>query len=54
MNEFYNSNSDFKEYVDKYCLSRRVSVEEALTHELVRQVYLMYTEKEAPDDKGKQ
>lgn len=40
----YKFNSKFREYVDKYCASRKISVEEGLTHEIVRQVYLMYTE----------
>lgn len=36
--EIYHSNPAVKEYVDKYCASRRVSVDEALTHLLVRAV----------------
>lgn len=42
MNEFYNTNEDFKNYVDGYCKSRCISLEVALTHELVRQVYDYY------------
>lgn len=42
--EFYENNKDFKLYVDRYCQTYRLSVDEALKHELVRQVYLMYRE----------
>jgi hypothetical protein len=40
----YKHNKKFRQYVDKYAKTRGISVEEALTHELVRQVYLYYTE----------
>lgn len=43
MEEFYNNNSDFKRYVDKYCKQYGLSVEEALQHEIVKQVYLQYS-----------
>lgn len=33
--EFYNSNSDFKCYVDRYCKTYKVSKEVAFTHNLV-------------------
>lgn len=46
INETYNNNADFKLYVDKYSKQRGISVKEALQHELVRQVYLYYTEDE--------
>lgn len=42
--EFYETNQNFKFYVDRYCNQYRLSVDEALRHELVRQVYLMYVE----------
>lgn len=42
--EFYETNQNFKLYVDRYCQTYRLSVDEALEHELVRQVYLMYVE----------
>ena len=29
MEEFYNSNADFKDYVDKYCKKHGCTVEEA-------------------------
>ena len=44
MMEFYNHNEDFKRYVDRYCNQYGLSVDEALEHEIVRQVYLYYTE----------
>ena len=37
MNNLYETNSDFKEYVDRYSKCRRISVEEALEHELVKE-----------------
>lgn len=46
MNEFYNSNADFKRYIDRYCKTHGLTVEEALEHELVRQAAAQYREKE--------
>ena len=43
MKEFYDNNKDFKDYVDKYCKQYGITVKEALTHEIVRQVYLFYS-----------
>ena len=40
----YRHNSEFRVYVDKYCKMHDITVEESLRHELVRQVYLYYTE----------
>ena len=40
----YRHNSKFRAYVDKYCIANGVTVEQALKHELVRQVFLMHTE----------
>lgn len=40
----YQHNLRFKQYVDKYCESSGLTVDEALEHELVRQAYLYYTE----------
>lgn len=45
MMEFYNSNADFKRYVDRYCKTYGLTVEEALEHELVKQVAAQYREK---------
>lgn len=38
MRKFYNSNKDFKDYVDKYCRTYGLTVDEALTHALVKEV----------------
>ena len=46
MMEFYNHNADFKMYVDRYCNQYGLTVEEALEHELVKQVAAQYREKE--------
>lgn len=40
----YRHNNKFRGYVDDYAKSNHITVEEALGHELVRQVYLSYTE----------
>lgn len=46
MMELYEKNPDFKCYVDKYCKTYRIPVEEALEHELVKETGRMYKEKE--------
>lgn len=46
MMDLYNSNDDFKRYVDRYCKTYGLTVEEALEHELVKQVAAQYREKE--------
>ncbi len=40
----YRHNQKFREYVDRYSDQREISVDEALKHELVKQVYLYYTD----------
>lgn len=40
----YIFNQRFREYVDSYCKNHGCTVDEALTHELVRQACLYYTE----------
>lgn len=40
----YARNSDFKTYVDKYCVKHRCAVEQALAHYLVRMVGRQYWE----------
>ena len=40
----YMFNQRFREYVDKYCKTYGYTVDEALSHELIRQVCLYYTE----------
>ena len=45
MREFYDRNADFKSYVDRYCKQNGVTVDEALEHELVKQVAAQYREK---------
>lgn len=41
----YCHNRRFRRYVDKYSNHHRISVEESLKHEIVRQVYLEYKER---------
>lgn len=40
----YRHNKRFRDYVDKYSDKHGITVEEALKHEIVRQVWLQYTE----------
>lgn len=44
MENEYRFNLDFRRYVDRYCNTHGKTVKEALTHEMVRQAYLMYTD----------
>ena len=37
MEELYETNQDFKEYVDRYTQSKKITKEEALTHALIRE-----------------
>lgn len=46
MYDFYYRNADFKTYVDRYCKQYGLTVDEALKHELVKQVAAQYREKE--------
>lgn len=39
----YKDSRKLRDYVDKYCVKHGLTVEEALQHELVKQVYLMYS-----------
>lgn len=40
----YRHNSKFRAYVDKYCIAQGITVEQALKHELIRKVFLSYTD----------
>lgn len=42
-NEF-TLNSKFRDYVNKYCKKHEITIDEAMEHKLIRQVYLDYTE----------
>lgn len=46
MREFYKTNADFKEYVDKYANKNHIPVDVALTHASVREAYEYYLEVE--------
>lgn len=39
---FYESNGDFHKYVDRYCITYRVTTEAALQHRLVLDVMQYY------------
>ncbi len=40
----YRHNKKFRDCVDEYCAEKHISVEQALRHEFVHQMFLMYTE----------
>ena len=42
MKEFYNSNASFKRFVDRHCKQYECTVEQALEHAMVREVYNYY------------
>lgn len=42
----YDNNPNFKGYVDRYCKMHKITPKEAFEHEMVRQVYLLYSGKE--------
>lgn len=44
VNEYY-VNTEFKEYVTKYCNQRKLSVDVAMSHRLVQEVEGMYRER---------
>ena len=44
LHEFYAKNDKFKQYVDKYCKTRHIDKETALSHEIVRQTAKYYDE----------
>lgn len=49
---FYYNNPDFRKYVDRYCLTYNIQVDEALTHEIVRLTYQYYKDEEVKNDKS--
>ena len=40
----YRHNKRFRAWVDRYCNKHKISVDEALTHALVKCAYLYYTD----------
>ena len=36
MRELYDTNPDFKAYVDKYCIKHNITVDQALEHYLIK------------------
>lgn len=40
--KYYEENEDFRDYVDKYSINNKITVEEALTHKIVKEVYSLY------------
>lgn len=46
MKDFYESNADFREYVNRYCKTYRLTVGQALQHEIVKEVAKQYKAEE--------
>lgn len=46
MMELYKNNADFRQYVDRYCKTYNLNVEEALQHVIVKEVAKEYAEGE--------
>lgn len=42
MKNLYDSNKDFRDYVDKYCVKHKVTTEVAFTHNIIQAIALMY------------
>lgn len=40
--EFYNSNKDFHDYVDRFSEKNNISVIKSLQHKIVKEVYISY------------
>lgn len=53
MRDFYNSNSDFRGYVDRFCKTYDLSVDEALQYASVREAEKYYREKEIEENEIK-
>ena len=49
MKNFYESNSNFRDYVEKYRKKHDLTVDEALQHASVREAEKYYREKEIED-----
>lgn len=50
MRDFYNSNSDFRDYVEKFRRDHDLTVDEALQHASVREAEKYYREKEIEEN----
>ena len=46
LNDFYDTNADFKLYVDRYCHTYKLDKDTALRHELVRLIAEYYKKNE--------
>ena len=42
MKELYESNNDFKQYVDKYCVKHKIDRETAFEHSVIRNAFDYY------------
>lgn len=48
----YNNNRRFRDYVDRYCKNHGYTLEEALTHELIRLYYMEVKDGENEDKRS--
>ena len=46
MKNFYETNKDFRDYVDRYCKNKPITLEQALSHIQVRLAAVYYREVE--------
>lgn len=53
MKDLYNTNKDFKDYVDRYCKNKPFGVNEALRHIHIKLVGQYYKELEKNRDEAK-
>lgn len=53
MQDFYNTNKDFRDYVDRYCRNKPFGANEALRHIQVQLVGRYYKELEESRDEAK-
>lgn len=44
--EFYNTNSDFKEFIDKESRNRNLPVSECLAHKISQEVMMYYMQRD--------
>lgn len=44
MRNEYQYNSNFRKYVDEYCNRNKCTIEDAFNNEIIRRMFLRYTE----------
>lgn len=44
MCEFYNSNKDFHDYVERFSKSNNIGIVKSMRHSIVKEAYIMYND----------